>query len=101
LRSDLNATEKVTIIKKTCYCGHMEDLRFATSVHIMIYLANSQKTGGDLMSSSELAQGLNANPALVRKLLGPLVEAGLIETTKGKSGGAKLARAAKTITLKD
>lgn len=79
----------------------MEDLRFATSVHIMIYLANNQKSGKLLMSSAELADGLNANPAMVRKLLGPLVEAGLVETVQGKAGGARLARPAKLITLKD
>lgn len=53
------------------------------------------------MSSSELADGLNANPALIRKLLGPLIEAGLVETVKGKTGGARLAKPAKLITLKD
>lgn len=79
----------------------MEDLRFATSTHIMIYLADIQKSGKLLMSSSELADGLNANPALIRKLLGPLVEAGLVETVQGKSGGARLAKPAKQITLKD
>lgn len=79
----------------------MEDLRFATSVHVMIYLADIQKSGKPLMSSSELALGLNANPALIRKLLAPLVEAGLVETVKGKTGGARLAKPAKHITLKD
>lgn len=79
----------------------MEDLRFATSVHVMIYLADRQRAGKELMSSFELAEGLNTNPALIRKLLGPLVEAGLVETVKGKTGGAKLAKPAKSITLKD
>jgi len=80
----------------------MEDLRFATSAHIMIYLAQAYKNDdGKLMSSAELAAGLNANPALIRKLMGPLIEAGLVETVKGKTGGARLAKAPKQITLKD
>ena len=79
----------------------MEDLRFATSVHVMIYLANAARAGDGLMSSSVLAEGLNANPALIRKLLGPLVQSGLVETVQGKAGGARLAKAAKHITLKD
>ncbi len=79
----------------------MEDLRFATSVHIMIYLAEAFSSDGRLMSSAELAAGLNANPALVRKLMGPLIEAGLVETVKGKTGGARLSRSPKSITLKD
>lgn len=83
------------------YYEHMEDLRFASSVHIMIYLAEAYRKGGDLISSAQLADGLNANPALVRKLMGPLVEAGLVETVKGKAGGAKLAKPPKSITLKD
>ena len=84
-----------------CYYEHMEDLRFATSVHVMIYLAESQRSRKALMTSTELAEGLNANPALIRKLLGPLIEAGLVETVKGKTGGARLAKPAKSITLKD
>jgi Rrf2 family transcriptional repressor of oqxAB len=78
----------------------MEDLRFVSSLHIMIYLADSAKSD-KLMTSSELASGINANPALIRKLLLPLAQAGLIETFQGKTGGAKLARPAKQITLKE
>jgi Rrf2 family transcriptional repressor of oqxAB len=78
----------------------MEDLRFATSLHILVYLAESAK-GDKLMTSSELADGINANPALIRKLLAPLIQAGLIETFQGKTGGARLAKPAKLITLKD
>ena len=79
----------------------MEDLRFATSLHVMVYLAEASKVSEKLMTSAELADGLNANPALIRKLLAPLVEAGLIETFQGKTGGARLAKSAKLITLKD
>lgn len=79
----------------------MEDLRFATSVHIMIYLAEAFKKGDELMSSAELARGLNANPALIRKLIRPLAEAGLVQTAMGKAGGARLAKPPKSITLKD
>jgi Rrf2 family transcriptional regulator, repressor of oqxAB len=79
----------------------MEDLRFATSLHIMIYLADSARQGDDLVTSTFMASGMNANPALIRKLLAPLVEAGLVETVQGKNGGARIARPAKLITLKE
>jgi Rrf2 family transcriptional repressor of oqxAB len=82
-----------------CYDGLMVDLRFANSMQIMLSLANA-KESGELISSAQLAVGLKANPAFVRKLLAPLVQAKLIHTFKGKTGGAELARQPKQINLR-
>lgn len=76
----------------------MVDTRFPISVHIMTYLAYQPDTS---LSSIELARSLKTNPAFVRRLVRRLVEAGLIQSTRGKGGGITLARPAKEITLKD
>ena len=77
----------------------MVDLRFANSLPIMLALAYA-KDSGELMSSAQLATGLKVNPALIRKLLIPLAQAGLINTFKGKTGGAEIAKPPKQINLR-
>src|SRR4051812_4224130 len=76
----------------------MVDLRFANSVHIMLALANAVAEE-KLLTSSQLAVGLKVNPALIRKLLIPLAQSGLVETFKGKMGGARLAKSPRQISL--
>lgn len=76
----------------------MLDQRFAASVHIMTLMAYHQ---GDLVTSEYLASSIRTNPTVVRRLLSKLVEAGLIESFKGKAGGVRMAKPAKEISLKD
>jgi Rrf2 family protein len=76
----------------------MVDTRFPVSVHIMTLLAYRPDA---LLSSTDVAKSLKTHPAFVRKLVGPLVDGGLIQSTRGKGGGLALARSAKDISLKD
>lgn len=72
--------------------------RFSVAVHIMAALAftpDEQKT------SDQLAQSVNTNPVVVRRILSRLVKAGLIRSHTGKTGGCQLARPAGKITLHD
>ncbi len=64
----------------------------------MVTLAYHQ---GEMFNSEFLAEVLKTNPTFVRKLVSPLVEAGLVESFRGKGGGIKLARSPSDITLKD
>lgn len=76
-------------------------MRFSSSLQIMLSLGFKARSGDEsLVTSTELADSLGTNPALVRKLLLPLAHAGLIETFKGKTGGAKIAKAPKDISLR-
>src|SRR5205807_1871284 len=68
------------------------------SAHIMAALAFYY---GEEISSATLAESVNANPTFVRKSLSKLSKAGLVVTTRGKSGASVLARAPKRITLLD
>jgi Rrf2 family transcriptional regulator, repressor of oqxAB len=79
--------------------GLVLDLRFPTALQTMLSLALAHESGIVLMTSAELADGLGANPSLVRRLLGQLVERGLLRSVLGKSGGVSLARPAAKITL--
>lgn len=79
----------------------MIDLRFPTALQMLLSLALSEEEGFPRMSSSQLAKGVNVNPAFVRKLLVPLVRDGLITSTMGKNGGVQLARPAQDISYRE
>jgi len=72
--------------------------RFATGVHAMVLLAAEPDT---LQTSETIAARLETNPVVVRRVFSLLHHAGLVESHKGPSGGSKLARPAKQITLAD
>lgn len=79
----------------------MVDIRFATALQVMLSLAYAERCGVKTVSSAQLAEGMAANPSLVRKLLVSLVGAGLVASLLGKHGGVRLGRAAADITLRD
>jgi Rrf2 family protein len=76
----------------------MVNQKFATAVHVLTALAFNKKS---LMSSDALALSVNTNPVVIRRLLSLLTKAELVATTRGKTGGVKLAKEPQTITLKD
>ncbi len=72
--------------------------KFAISVHILTLLGSRPN---EWLSSELIAGSLNSHPALVRKELGTLREAGLIESKEGKNGGSRLARPMKDIRMSE
>jgi Rrf2 family transcriptional repressor of oqxAB len=79
----------------------MIDVRFPTALQMMLSLALAQERGQGLLTSSQLARSLGANPSFLRKVLVPLTEAGLVEAARGNAGGVRLTREASEITLRD
>jgi Rrf2 family protein len=73
--------------------------RTAVAVHALTLLA--QRGQDQLITSAEIADSLNGNPAAVRRLLGQLRTAGLVEATEGSAGGWRLTRPARRISLYD
>ena len=69
--------------------------RFAVAVHILSLLALEQKPA----NSKYIAGSVNTNPVVVRRILGTLHKAGLVNTQLGIDGGAELACAPEDITL--
>ena len=74
------------------------NVQFTVAAHIMAALGFFH---GKEMSSISLAESVNADPTFVRKSISKLSKAGLIATTRGKSGASTLTRSPKQITLLD
>ncbi|MBV9492027.1 MAG: Rrf2 family transcriptional regulator [Verrucomicrobia bacterium] len=74
----------------------MRSCRFAFAVHVLAVLALRP---GKLLSSAQLADTVNTNPVVIRRLLIDLQNAGLIDTARGPHGGACLAKAPAEVTL--
>ena len=72
--------------------------RFAVAVHILTLL---QAQKGEPATSELIAESVNTNASLIRRLLIQLARAGLTTSQMGTGGGALLARPADTITLLD
>lgn len=79
----------------------MVDQRFSVSVHIMTAVAFDSADRKSLMTSEMLSSSIKTNPAVIRRLVSKLVEAGLLKAYKGKSGGVELAKKAQEISLRD
>lgn len=71
---------------------------FALAAHAMVLLAHSGAKGA---TSDYIAESASTNPARVRRVLAPLVRAGLVSGREGGGGGYVLARAPDAITLGD
>ena len=79
----------------------MIDVRFPTALQLMLNLALAHAEGVAQLSSTQLAGALGTNPSLVRKLISPLANAGLVRSSFGRDGGIRLARPAEAITLRE
>ncbi|MET3538814.1 Rrf2 family transcriptional regulator [Chryseobacterium limigenitum] len=76
----------------------MNNTRFATAIHIMTLLAKSPQ---EWLTSEWMAGSININPAVVRKEISVLREAGLITSRQGKEGGSQLSKGAGSITISE
>ena len=76
----------------------VKSVQFSVAAHILAALGIYP--GGEV-GSATLADSVRANPTFVRKSLSKLSKAGLVVTTRGKTGASVLARPPKGITLLD
>lgn len=72
--------------------------RSAVAIHALAMLAH--RRGGSL-TSGEIADSLESNPVLVRRILGRLRDAHLVRSAEGRGGGWSLARNPRDVTLYD
>jgi Rrf2 family protein len=76
--------------------------RFAVAVHLLTLVALAcDEAEGDCLSSERMAESVGTNPVVVRRVLGFLREAGLVESHSGPGGGWRLTRPPETMTLLD
>ncbi|MBQ7477504.1 MAG: Rrf2 family transcriptional regulator [Selenomonadaceae bacterium] len=73
-------------------------VRMPVATHILLCIAMFQ--GEYKTTSNFLAGSVNVHPVIIRKTLGQLKAAGLVEVAAGV-GGARLTKASKDITLLD
>lgn len=74
------------------------NVQFSVALHAMTSLGVLY---GKSIRSSDLAGSINADPSFVRRVISKLAKAGLVSTTRGKSGACTLARLPADITLLD
>lgn len=71
--------------------------QFAVAVHVLTFIAALESKQN--ITSDMLAESTNANAVYVRRVLGPLRDAGIVTSRSGAQGGWELARPAYSIHL--
>ena len=74
------------------------NVQFSVGVHIMQVL---HAHVDEKVTSSSITKSVNADAGSVRLVLAKLAKAGLVKTTRGRSGSSRLARPAQKISLFD
>jgi Rrf2 family protein len=72
--------------------------QFAIAVHILTILAEKE---GLRVKSDYIAKSVNTNPVVIRRLIGSLVDAGLVVSHVGASGGNEISRCPNKIKLSE
>lgn len=70
--------------------------QFSMAVHVLAMLA---RKGDEMVKSEAIACSVNTNAVVIRRLLGQLGQAKLVESQTGATGGTRLARCPKDINL--
>jgi Rrf2 family protein len=72
--------------------------QFSMAVHVLTLLARAD---GVSLKSDSIAESVNTNPVVIRRLVGQLTSAGLVSSQTGAHGGTRLAKDATNIRLCD
>src|SRR6185312_12557286 len=72
--------------------------RFAVAVHVLSLMAWS---GEETLKSEQVAESVNTNPVVIRRMLLDLAQAGLVVSQTGSMGGSRLATDPAKTTLLD
>lgn len=73
------------------------DTRFSRLLHVLVHM----HLKGGSTTSETIAQMLHTNPALVRRTMAPLREAGYVESERGPGGGWSLSCNLTDLSAKD
>ncbi|MBP2296272.1 Rrf2 family transcriptional regulator [Azospirillum rugosum] len=75
--------------------------RLTVATHILAWMALVARKSPAPMTSDRIARSVNTNPVVIRRILGLLAKAGLVESYRGANAGWRLSRSADAITLLD
>lgn len=96
--SDGEGAERPNVTATVLY---MPSARFVTAVHLMTMLGLARRDGEEPVPAPAFAFSVGTNPVVIRRLVGVLREAGLVEVARGPAGGVRLARDPEEISLAD
>ncbi|WP_329454222.1 Rrf2 family transcriptional regulator [Streptomyces sp. NBC_01497] len=75
--------------------------RLTIAAHALAWIGLYQRQGHEVATSEQIGSSANTNPVVIRRLLGELRAAGLVESRRGVGAGWSLSRELKSITLLD
>jgi Rrf2 family protein len=73
------------------------DSRLSRTLHALLHMAEAEGP----VTSEELARRMSTDPAVVRRTMAGLREAGIVHSEKGHGGGWSLVRQLEQVTLRD
>lgn len=73
--------------------------RLTIAVHVLTWMALVQGQGREVVTSEQIADSVNTNPVVIRRCLGELRRAGLVEVRHGAGAGWRLIREPDAVTL--
>jgi Rrf2 family protein len=75
--------------------------RMTVAIHILSFMVLWEQKRTELATSERIAESVNTNPVVIRRLLGSLQKAGLVRSHRGMNAGWTLAKRPEAITLLD